>query len=106
MQTLAISSSSSIVVTAPVGFPGEFMIIARVRGVIAFSMSCAFMRMPCSGFNATVTGVAPHINTSVSYDVKNGDGIITSSPGSIRAFVAKYKPTVAPSTACISVSAS
>ena len=35
---------------------GELMITARVRGVIAASMSAAFTRMPCSGRSATVTG--------------------------------------------------
>ncbi len=34
------------------------MITARVRGVIAASMSAAFTRMPCSGRSATATGVA------------------------------------------------
>ena len=106
MQTSAMRSSSDSGVTAPDGLPGELRRTAFVRGVIAASISSAFSRIWCSGLSATGTGAPPHIRTSASYEVKYGDGRITSSPASSSAFIARNRPMVAPSTACISVSMS
>ena len=92
--------------TAPLGLPGELMMIARVRSVTAASMSAAFRCMPFSGRSATGTTVPPHSMMDELYEVKYGDGTITSSPEETTVLMARNRPMVPPSTAWISVSGS
>ena len=79
--SLAIASSSASEISAPVGLPGELMMMPRVRGVTAPRIASAVQREAVLGVVRTITGVASAsliCSTSVG---QPGMCVMTSSPG-------------------------
>ena len=56
-----MASTSSLLITAPVGLQGEFRMMAFVLGVMHFSTSAAVMLKPFSSWAGTGTALAPAI---------------------------------------------
>ena len=81
----AIALMSSFSITAPVGFDGEFNIIAFVFLVIFSSTSSAFNLNSFSILHSTGIVCPSAKLTQASYDKKLGFGNITSSPFSMNA---------------------
>ena len=72
------------------GLDGELIATIRVRGVMAASMSARFrLKAPwASRLRFTVTGTPPQTFTTAARLGQWGPGMITSSPGSITAWIA------------------
>src|SRR5678815_1830174 len=84
----AIAATADSSISAPVGFEGEFRMIAFVFGVIAARILSACTANESCQFVWTMTGVASTSLTCSGIVGQYGAWVMTSSPGFINASAA------------------